>query len=62
MSNLVYQPRGSYFEAFEVGQELITAGRTITEHDIVSFAGLSGDFNQIHTDAEFAKKIPLANA
>ncbi|WP_420640892.1 MaoC/PaaZ C-terminal domain-containing protein [Candidatus Leptofilum sp.] len=56
MSKLTYQPRGRYFEQFEVGQELITAARTITEADIVNFAGMTGDYNQIHTDAEFAAK------
>ncbi len=50
----MYQPRGLYFEDFAVGQELETAGRTITEADIVTFAGLSGDFNLIHTNAEYA--------
>lgn len=54
MSELKYQPRGLHFEAFAVGQEMITAARTITEADIVNFAGLSGDFNAIHTDAEYA--------
>jgi 3-hydroxybutyryl-CoA dehydratase len=48
--------RGMWFEEFKVGQQIISAGRTITENDIVSFAGLSGDYNQIHTDAEFAGK------
>ena len=47
-------PRGRYFEEFAVGDKIITAGRTVTETDIVNFAGLSGDFNQIHTDAEYA--------
>lgn len=50
--------RGMWFEEFEVGQQIITSARTITEGDIVSFAGLSGDYNQIHTDAEFATKTP----
>ncbi|MCP4362927.1 MAG: dehydratase [Chloroflexi bacterium] len=54
MSKLTYQPRGLYFEEFEIGQEIVTASRTITEADIVNFAGLSGDFNAIHTDAVFA--------
>lgn len=49
-----YRPRGRYFEEFEVGQKIITAGRTITESDVVRFAGLSGDYNQIHTDADYA--------
>lgn len=54
MAEMTYQPRGYYFEDFEIGQKVITAGRTITESDIVRFAGLSGDFNQIHTDAAYA--------
>ena len=33
-------------------------GRTITESDIVTFAGFSGDFNNIHTDHEYAKGTP----
>jgi acyl dehydratase len=54
-----YSQRGMWFEEFEVGQRIITAGRTITESDLVSFAGLSGDYNQIHTDAEFSSKTPF---
>jgi acyl dehydratase len=56
MTKLTYQPRGRYFEQFEIGQQLVTAARTITESDIVNFAGMTGDYNQIHTDAEFAAK------
>ncbi|AIY89840.1 MaoC family dehydratase [Geoglobus acetivorans] len=44
-----------YFEDFEVGMEFETAGRTVTEADIVNFAAISGDWNPIHTDKEFAK-------
>lgn len=44
-----------YFEDMEVGQKFVTKGRTVTETDIVNFAGLSGDFNRLHTDAEWAK-------
>ncbi len=54
-----HQPRGLYFEEFEVGQVYVSAGRTITESDIVAFAGLSGDYNQIHTDAEYCKQSPF---
>jgi acyl dehydratase len=54
MSDKLYRPRGRFFEEFEIGQQVVTAGRTITESDIVRFAGLSGDYNQIHTDAAFA--------
>lgn len=48
-----------FFEDFQTGMKLNTAGRTITEADVVAFAGLSGDFNQIHTDAEFARATPF---
>lgn len=47
--------RGYYFEDFQVGQQIVTLPRTITESDVVTFAGISGDYNQIHTDAEFSK-------
>jgi 3-hydroxybutyryl-CoA dehydratase len=49
------RPRGRYFEEFEIGDVVETAARTVTETDVMLFAGLSGDYNQIHTDAEFAK-------
>src|SRR5436190_14026849 len=45
-----------YFDDVEVGQEWESLGRTVTETDIVNFAGLSGDFNPIHMDHEFCKK------
>lgn len=38
----------------EVGYSFESAGRTITETDIVNFACLSGDFNRLHVDAEYA--------
>ena len=48
--------RGMYFEEFEVGTEVISPGRTVTESDVVTFAGVSGDYNQLHTDDEFARR------
>jgi acyl dehydratase len=50
---------GLYFEEFFIGQKVTTVGRTVTEYDINTFAGLSGDYNQIHTDAEFSKNTPI---
>ena len=47
---------GLWYEDFEIGKERLTPGRTITEGDIVNFAGLTGDFSQVHTDEEFCKK------
>jgi acyl dehydratase len=49
------RPVGLYYEQYEVGQKLTTRGRTITEADIVQFAGLTGDYNPMHTDAEYMK-------
>lgn len=47
-----------HLEELEPGQVFTGPGRTITEADVVAFAGLSGDFNPIHTDVEFAKETP----
>jgi acyl dehydratase len=44
-----------YFEDMKVGDKCVSVGRTITEADIVNFAGISGDYNILHTDAEYAK-------
>ena len=43
-----------YFEDVEVGFRFETPRRTVTEADLVAFAGVSGDFNPLHTDAVFA--------
>lgn len=48
--------RGLYFDDFRVGQSWVSPARTITDADVVNFAGLSGDFNPIHTDEEFARR------
>ena len=46
--------RSLYFDDFQVGQKFVTKSRTITETDIINFAGVSWDHNQLHTDAEYA--------
>jgi acyl dehydratase len=48
-----------YFDDVAIGQTWESLGRTITEADIVNFAGLSGDFNPIHIDHEFARGTPF---
>ena len=53
-----YRSRGLYFREFEIGQEMESPARTVTETDVMLFAGLSGDYNQLHTDVEFAKGTP----
>lgn len=52
---MAYEGRGLYLEEFEIGKIYESAGRTITEADVVNFAGLSGDFNPLHMDVEFGK-------
>jgi acyl dehydratase len=47
--------RGYWFEDLEVGMVMESPGRTITEADVASFAGLTGDFTPIHLDANYAK-------
>jgi 3-hydroxybutyryl-CoA dehydratase len=42
------------FSSFSVGDE-VTFAKTITEADIVLFAGVSGDTYPLHVDAEYAK-------
>lgn len=51
--------RGLYFEDFQVGHRIATPGRTVTEADVVSFAGLSGDYEALHTNAVFAQSTPF---
>ena len=59
MTAVIPAARGLYFEEFEVGQKMISPGRTITESDVVGFAGLSGDYNLIHTDEQYAANSPF---
>ncbi len=47
-----------FYEDFEVGAEYETTARTIGEADILQFAALTGDWNRVHTDAEFCKQTP----
>ena len=48
-----------YFDDLELGQEWDSPGRTVTESDIVTFAGFSGDFNPMHVDHEYAATTPF---
>ena len=50
---------GRFWEEFSVGEVLITGRRTIDGGDVSRFAGLTGDFNPLHVDAEFAKTTPF---
>ncbi len=53
------EPVSLYYEDVEIGTVYESPGRTITESDVVAFAALSGDWNRIHTDAEYAKTTPF---
>ncbi|BDW11608.1 MaoC family dehydratase [Polynucleobacter sp. SHI8] len=47
---------GLYWEEWEVGKSYETAARTVTETDVVNFAGISGDYNPLHINEEYCKK------
>ena len=50
---------GWYLEDFEIGKTYKTIGRTVTETDVVNFAGFSGDYNPLHMDEEYAKNTSI---
>lgn len=54
-----FTPAHLFFEDLAVGGEWTSLGRTVTEADIVNFAGLSGDFNPIHVDRHYAEQTPF---
>jgi acyl dehydratase len=56
ITTITTKPRGRYFEDFEIGQEIVSPARTITSTDIVNFACLTGDFNDVHTNWEYCKE------
>lgn len=56
---LATRARGLYFEEFKVGDEARSVGRTMTETDITQFSYLTGDWTQLHSDAEFAARTPF---
>ncbi len=51
--------RGLTFEQFEIANCYESQARTVTEADVLTFAGLSGDYNPLHTDAEFGRSNPF---
>lgn len=54
-----YKTRGLTFDQFNIGDVFVCQSRTVTEADTVNFAGVSGDFNPLHTDEEFGKATPM---
>ena len=51
-----YEYKGLFLEDFEIGRTYFSPARTVTEADVVNFAGLSGDYNPMHVDEEYAKQ------
>ncbi|MEI7531046.1 MAG: MaoC/PaaZ C-terminal domain-containing protein [Betaproteobacteria bacterium] len=47
---------GLYWEEWTIGKSFESAARTVTETDIVNFAGISGDYNPLHINEEYCKK------
>lgn len=48
--------RGRYLDDYTPGEIIETRGRTITEADVTMFAGLTGDYNELHTNSEVMDK------
>jgi acyl dehydratase len=46
---------GKFFDEWVVGEEYMTPSRTMTETDVVMFAAMTGDYNELHTSEEFMK-------
>jgi acyl dehydratase len=49
----------TFYEDYAIGDEFITPARTVTETDVTMFAALTGDYNRLHTDAEYAAQGPF---
>jgi acyl dehydratase len=49
------QSEALYFDDVQIGDTWQSPARTVTETDIVNFAGMTGDYNPLHMDHEFAK-------
>lgn len=50
---------GLFFEEFELDCRFNSRGRTVTETDVVLFAGLSGDYHELHTNEPYAAQTPF---
>lgn len=48
--------RNRYYEEIAIGESNVSQARTVTEADVVNYAGVSADFHPYHMDEEFASK------
>lgn len=56
-----YEFRGKTYDEWEIGEEFVTGGRTVTETDIVNFAGVTTDWSSTHTNDVYAKTTVYGN-
>jgi acyl dehydratase len=54
-----YKPRGLTFDQFNIGDVYVCQGRTVTEADVVNFAGISGDYNPLHINEAYGQATPF---
>lgn len=52
-------PRGLWFEDFEIDRVRLSSGRTVTESDLLTFGGLTGDLYELHTNEDYARTTPF---
>lgn len=52
-------PEQLHFDQICVGDRWLSQGRTLTETDVVNFAGMTGDYNPLHVDHEYACNTPF---
>jgi acyl dehydratase len=52
----VSAPRSLRFDDLYVGMAFVSPSRTVTEADVVAFAGLTGDYSEVHTSEQFAER------
>jgi 3-hydroxybutyryl-CoA dehydratase len=54
-----HRPEAQFFDNVQIGDRWISPARTITETDVVNFAGLTGDYDPLHVDHEHARNTPF---
>jgi acyl dehydratase len=57
--NSLEEAMSKFYDDYRLEETLATRGRTVTEADVVAFAGLSGDFIELHTNEEYARHSPF---
>ncbi|MFT4085415.1 MAG: MaoC/PaaZ C-terminal domain-containing protein [Nocardioides sp.] len=59
MTEEILGPGPLWFDDARVGLHYDTAAQTVTEADVVGFAGISGDHHEVHTNAELMRASPF---